>query len=333
MKKTIVSVAKDLKLAPSTISKVLNNKGHISEETRKRVLDYVNEIGYIRNASARTLKSKHSFTLGVLFSDISLVGLEHPFYSAVLQAFKNYVEQNFYEVIFVVNKVGDNQMSYLDWCKTKNVDGVLILSGNFQNPLIIELVNSEIPCVSTDFYMDKLTTVVSDNKSGIKIAFNLALEKGYQRIDKIGGPYTSKAFEERTNEFSSLVNKHKTNSYFVEASGFGFNSGFQAGLKLLEEVPTKPEFVIVGSDALAFGVIRAFESKGYKVPGDISVIGFDDIEFSHLFTPSLTTIGQNKKALGITAAEQLISLIKDKQEKKQVVIKLPVELIKRNSVN
>ena len=181
--------------------------------------------------------------------------------------------------------------------------------------------------------MDKLTTVVSDNKSGIEIAFNLALEKGYQRIDKIGGPYTSKAFEERTNEFSSLVNKHKTNSYFVEASGFGFNSGFQAGLKLLEEVPTKPEFVIVGSDALAFGVIRAFESKGYKVPGDISVIGFDDIEFSHLFTPSLTTIGQNKKALGITAAEQLISLIKDKQEKKQVVIKLPVELIKRNSVN
>lgn len=331
MKKTIVSVAKELKLAPSTVSKVLNNKGHISEETRKRVLDYIEEVGFIRNSSARTLKSKYSFTLGVLFSDIALVGLEHPFYSAVLQSFKNYVEKQAYEIAFVVNKVGDKSMSYLDWCRTKSVDGVLILSGNFQNPLIIELVNSDIPCVSTDFYMDKLVTVVSDNKMGIELAFEYGIKLNFKRIDIISGPRTSKAFEERGNRFYELVEEYQTNSLFIESKGFSHNSGYNAGIELLEKAETLPEYVIVGSDELAFGVIRAFESKGYKIPDDISVIGFDDISFAKMFTPALTTIAQDKEEIGIKAAQLLISSIKERSEKKQEIIKTPVKLTLRSS--
>lgn len=331
MKKTIVSVAKELKLAPSTVSKVLNNKGHISEETRKRVLDYIEEVGFIRNSSARTLKSKYSFTLGVLFSDIALVGLEHPFYSAVLQSFKNYVEKQAYEIAFVVNKVGDKSMSYLDWCRTKSVDGVLILSGNFQNPLIIELVNSDIPCVSTDFYMDKLVTVVSDNKMGIELAFEYGIKLNFKRIDIISGPRTSKAFEERGNRFYELVEEYQTNSLFIESKGFSHNSGYNAGIELLEKAETLPEYVIVGSDELAFGVIRAFESKGYKIPNDISVIGFDDISFAKMFTPALTTIAQDKEEIGIKAAQLLISSIKERSEKKQEIIKIPVKLTLRSS--
>ncbi|MCU0105728.1 LacI family DNA-binding transcriptional regulator [Acholeplasma vituli] len=105
MRKNIITVAKELNLAPSTVSKVLNNNGRVSQKTRERVMAYVKEVGYIQDASARILKSKKELYIrNFVLSDISLVGLEHPFFSSILQSFKNYVEKHGYEIIFVVNK-------------------------------------------------------------------------------------------------------------------------------------------------------------------------------------------------------------------------------------
>ncbi len=331
MKKTIISVAKELGLAPSTVSKAINNKGYVSKETKERIITYVKKVGYIQDSSARILKSKRSFTLGVLFSDISLVGLAHPFFSSVLQAFKNYVETESYEINFVVSKVGDRVMSYLEWCKNKKVDGVLLVSGNLNNPYIIELVNSDIYCVSTDFIMPNLVTVISDNKEGIDLSIKHALELNRKQIDIISGPLTSIAFQIRYEHFLEKMKTHSHQPNIVIAEGFDDHAGFDAAIRLLEQAKQVPEYVIVGSDDLAFGVIRGFESKGYRVPEDISVIGFDDINFSRIYTPSLTTISQDKNEIGKTAAQKLISMIKSKEEKRHEIITVPVQLVKRDS--
>lgn len=331
MKKTIKSVAKELNLAPSTISKALNNKGYVKKETKDRILSYVKEIGYIQESSARILKSKHSFTLGVLFSDISLVGLAHPFYSYVLQAFKNYVEKQSYEIIFIVSKVGDRSMTYLEWCKNKKVDGVLIVSGNLNNPNILELVNSDIYCVSTDFILPNLVTVISDNETGIDLSIEHSLSLNRRKIDMISGPLSAIAFQIRHNHFLKRMANHERKPNIIEAEGFDLTAGFNAAVKLLESTSDRPDMIIVGSDDLAFGVIRGIESKGLKVPDDISVIGFDDNNFAKIFTPPLTTIRQDKIMLGEVAARKLLELIRKKTPKTKEVVTVPVTLVKRET--
>lgn len=333
-KKTIYDVAKELNLAPSTISKALNN-GNISSETRAKVLDYVKKTGYVTATSARILKAKYSWTIGVVFSEELNIGLEHPFFASVFQNFKNYVEKKGYELSFIVQQLGQNKMSYLDWCRNKKVDGVIIVVGDANDKGIIELINSEIKCVSTDIVNEKIHSIRSDNRQGIELSVNYLLETGHKRIGMVAGPQTASAFTERLVAFREIMKEKKLvlpEDLLIVSEGFGYTSGFNAARNLISRLQEKPDALIVGSDDISFGVIRGIESMGYKVPDDISVIGFDDISTSRLFTPALTTIRQNKKQIGETAGRILIDLIHQKGDKYPKENKIPVDLIVRESV-
>lgn len=333
-KKTIYDVAKELNLAPSTISKALNN-GNISAETKAKVLEYVKKTGYVTATSARILKAKYSWMIGVVFSEELNIGLEHPFFSSVLQNFKNYVEKEGYELSFIVQQLGHNKMSYLDWCRNKKVDGVIIVVGDANDKGIIELIKSEIKCVSTDIVNEGIHSIRSDNPQGIKLAIDYLVETGHKRIGMVAGPQTSYAFTERLIAFREVMAEKKLDlqeNLLVVSAGFGYTSGYNAARELLARDQEIPDALVVGSDDIAFGVIRGIESMGYKVPDDISVIGFDDISTARLFTPALTTIRQNKKEIGETAGRILIDLIHKKADKYQKETKIPVELIIRDSV-
>ncbi|MBU0997731.1 MAG: LacI family transcriptional regulator [Firmicutes bacterium] len=334
MKTTIYDVARAMCLSPGTISKIIHNNGNVSEKTKQRVLEYIKEVGYVADTNARILKSKKSWIIGVIFADISLIGLEHPFFASVIQQFKNYVEAQGYEIIFIVNKLGQNEMTYLGWCKNKKVDGVLIVSGNVTRKNIIELVESDIPSVSTDIIMPHLNSVLSDDYMGIELAINYSLSVGLERIACITGPLTTRAFSERLMAYDQIHRKlglTLREHYFQESESFGYNGGFNSTIRLLERVKEIPQCILAFSDDLAFGVIRAIESKGFKVPEDISVIGFDDIHFAERYTPSLTTIRQNKEEIAIRAAKILIASIERKTNRRDIVKKIPVELVLRDS--
>lgn len=332
---TIYDVAKTMRLAPSTISKVLNNSGSVSDKTREKVLEYVKNIGYVGATNARILKARYSWTIGVVFSEEQNIGLEHPFFSSVLQHFKEYVEKNGYELSFIVQQLGINKMSYFDWCHNKKVDGVLIVVGDVNDKGIIELVQSNIKCVSTDMVSDELYSVRSDNYQGIELSIDHLLGVGLTKIAMIPGPQTSASFTERLLAFREIMAKKNltlTEDMICISEGFGYTSGFNASRKLLNQSMEIPQAIIVGSDDIAFGVIRGIESLGYQVPSDISVIGFDDINTSRLFTPALTTIRQNKCEIGEKAAQILLDLIYDRVDGYQYETKIPVELVIRDSV-
>lgn len=334
MKKTIYDVAKDMNLSPGTISKILHNKGNVSQKTRERVLAYVKEIGFVADSSARILKAKRSSTLGIVFSDIAEFGLEHPFFSSVLQHFKNYVEKNGYEIVFIVNRIGQQELSYLRWCKVKKVDGVLIVTGNINKPNIIELVNSDIPSVSVDITMENLTTVISDDTMGIKLGLDYAIKSGLKRFGCVSGPYTSRAYNERFMVFKKTVEENNlifNEEYCSEAESYGFTGGYKATEEIIKNNEIMPDFLFAFSDELAFGVIRCLEDNGYKVPEDISVIGFDDVYFAKLFSPKLTTIRQNKKEIGEVAAQTLLDIIENQKAPISPVKCIPVELVVRDS--
>ncbi|MGE0090675.1 MAG: LacI family DNA-binding transcriptional regulator [Bacteroidales bacterium] len=334
MKKTIYDVAKDMNLSPGTISKILHNKGNVNQKTRERVLNYVKEIGFVADYSARILKAKKSSTLGIVFSDIAHFGLEHPFFSSVLQHFKNYVENLGYEIVFIVNRIGEQELSYLKWCKVKKVDGVLIVTGNINKPNIIELVNSDIPSVSVDIQMNNLITVISDDDLGIKLGVGYAIQIGLKHLCCIPGPLTSRAYYERLDSFKRVLEGNNfvfNDKNFEEAESYGFTGGYNATRRLLDKNEESPDFIFAFSDELAFGVIRCLEDSGYKVPEDVSVIGYDDVYFAKHFSPALTTIRQDKKEIGEVAAQKLLDMINEKILPKPFVERIPVMLVVRKS--
>lgn len=334
-KRTIYTIAKELNLAPGTISKVLNHTGNVSESTRERVLAYIKEVGYVPASSARMLKSKKTYTVGVVFTEESDVGLEHSFFSSILQHFKTYLEKEGYELSFIVKKLGQHELSYYEWCMNKRVDGVYIVVGNYNDQGLYELVKSGIPCVSTDMLLPGLHTVISDNDQGIRITLEyIKNELKKQKVAVISGPLSSKAFNERLIAYHHYMSKLSLTTYedyIVYAESFGFTSGYNAVHQLMGQVKIQPEVILVASDDIALGVLKGLRELNFNVPNDIQVIGFDDIAFAKHFTPSLTTISQDRKLLGETAAKLLIQLMENPDHHVQEVVKLPVELIKRES--
>jgi DNA-binding LacI/PurR family transcriptional regulator len=336
-KKNIYTIAKDLNLSPSTISKVINGTGFVSQATRERVKNYIQEVGYVPTSSARMLKSKRTYTVGVVFTEESNVGLEHAFFSSILQHFKTYLEKEGYELSFIVKKLGKNQMSYYEWCMNKRVDGVYIVVGNYADQGLYELVEKGIPCVSTDMILPHLKTVISDNDEGIRLSLEhvkKVIKK--QRVAMISGPKTSKAFNERVDAYFKYMKAFDLttdSNYLIYAESFGFTSGYQAVQKLISSCENRPEVILVASDDIALGVIKGIDALKLSIPQDIEVIGFDDITFARHFTPSLTTIRQDTKLLGETAAKQLIQLIEYPSSELPDITRCPVQLIERASTS
>lgn len=333
-KVTVHTIASELGVAPSTVSKIIRHTGNFSDELREKVLTHIKRIGYVPNASARVLKSHKSFSIGVIYTEESNIGLEHPLFSNILQTFKDHVERKGYDISFIVKQIGDNHMSYLNWCRNKKVDGVLIVVGSPYNSEVIELVNSEIPCVSTDIVKDRLHTIISDNRQGIELSIEHALSLNKKKIGMITGPLTATHLLYRFNVYKEILASKQIpfdEDIVISTKGFGFQNGYDSTVRLLDRVNKIPDFLLVGSDILAFGVIQAILDKGYRVPEDISVIGYDDIIFSSMHRPGLTTIRQNTYEIGKKAAEVLLDMIENNKSNHTAISRVPVELIVRKT--
>lgn len=332
---TIYTIANDLNISPSTVSKVVNNSGNVSIATRERVLKHIKKVGYVPSTSARMLKSKSTRSIGIVFTEELDIGLEHSFFSSILQHFKNYVELKGYDISFIVPKIGNNRMSYYQWCLNKRVDGVYIVVGDYNDEDIYELVDSEIPTVSTDMILNNLHTVISDNKDGVKTTLDyIQNDLKLQRVAAIVGPQHSKAFEERYQVLMKLIGNYNLvlkEEHIVMSQGFGFTSGYNAMIEILNSGIDYPEIVMVASDDIAVGVLKALKDRNIDVPNDIQVIGFDDVPISKYLTPALTTISQDRKSLGEEAAKLLLTLIEEPESNPDKIKRIPISLIERES--
>lgn len=334
-KRTIYTLAEELNLAPGTISKVLNQSGNVSDATRERVLAHIKTVGYVPTTSARMLKSKKTYSVGIVFTEEANIGLEHSFFSSILQNFKTYMEKEGYDLSFIVKKLGKHELSYYEWCVNKRVDGVYIVVGNYNDKGLYELIESDIPCVSTDMLLKGLHTIISDNVLGIKISLEyIRDELKKKRVGMISGPMWSKAFEERYLAYEKHLDTYgleKRDGYVSFAESFGFTSGYNAVIELIQKNEELPEVLLVSSDDIALGVLKGLKDSKITVPDDIQVIGFDDISFAKHFTPPLTTIAQDRRALGEMAAKRLISLMEHPEIRLPEITKLPVRLVRRET--
>ncbi|WP_417899135.1 LacI family DNA-binding transcriptional regulator [Bacillus haimaensis] len=329
---TIYDIAKKTGFSITTVSKVLNNYTDVSDKTKKKVLAAVEEMGYFPNSHARTLTTKKSWTIGVVFMESLGGGMKHPFFNAVIESFKQRAEQFGYDMLFVSRNIQNEKKSYLDHFQYRGVDGVVIVCSVVDDPEVKKLMESNVPTVVIDMHSTKSSVVYSDNSHGSVLAFDYLYALGHRKIAHIFGHQETFAGTERLKGFLRAAEKHNLEipkSYIVSGEYFSIKGGEQAmhTLLSLEDPPTA---VYAAGDNMALGAMKAIRAKGLKVPEDISVVGFDDIEIAKHLTPALTTIRQDMELIGSQAADVLLSQINEKR-KTSVAITIPVELLERDS--
>ena len=308
---TIKDVAKRCGMSISTVSKVFNGYPDISEETRRQVMKVSRDMGYQPNALARALKTNRSYNLGVLFVDDNTSGLMHPFFASMLNAFKAEAESKGYDITFINHKIGASDMTYLEHCRYRNVDGVCLACVDFYSPEVAELVNSDIPCVTIDHIFNNHTAIISDNLSGIRMLVDRAVALGHRRIAYIHGQRNSAVTENRIRGFYRAVESNRLSlpeGYVLEGryGDIEFISGHLRGLLEREDRPT---CVLLPDDAGYFGALELAREMGLSVPGDVSLAGFDGIRAAQTLRPRLTTVRQDCEAMGREAARRLIEHI------------------------
>ena len=299
---SLKDLAKECGVSVATVSKALNDQPDISPATRERVRAAAHRMGYLPNAAARSLKTNRTYNLGVLFVDERQSGLTHEYFSAVLDSFKVEAEKHGYDITFINHNISGKSMSYLEHCRYRNVDGVVIACVNFYEPQVVELVNSEVPVVTIDHVFNNRMAILSDNVFGLKALVRQAWACGHRRTavteNRVAGFY--QACEELGLKIPEA---------YVREGIYHDADRCAAETKALLELPQPPTCIIFPDDFSALGGYNAISEAGLSIPEDVSVMGYDGIYLSRVVKPQLVTYQQNTAALGRTAADKLIELI------------------------
>jgi len=308
---TIKDLSKKSGFSVTTVSKALNNYSDISPKTKKLILNLASEMNYIPNSQARSLVTQKSYTIGIIFHEISGVGLQHPLFSKILETFKSEVENAGYDILFLAHKTGGQMGSYLQHSLRKQVEGIFVLCADFFSEELFELYNSDIPIVMIDFQQEKINCVTSNNEQSVDLAIRYLYEKGHRVIANIhGGKYTfiggtrKKAFEDAMESLGLNINPE----HVVEGEVFSKQNGYDAMMEIMKS-KEQPSAVFCASDMMAIGAIQAIHDSNKKVPEDYSVMGFDGIDISQIVTPRLTTIKQDTVLMGKIAAKEILKMM------------------------
>lgn len=305
----IYELAKATGFSASTVSKALNHTGRISEDTRAKILKKATELNYVASYHAKTLSLNKSWIIGIIYSDNLGIGFSHPHFSMILESFKQEVEQAGYEITFINRNMGNVEMTYLEFCQYRKVEGVFIVNFYSFSKQIPELVESGIPIVSSDAGNLNIPTITSDDLQGGRLASEYLISLGHhKRVYHIAGPLYTISAQKRYKGFLEVMKEHDVEYKIFEASNFGFEDGYDQATKIIEE-ELLPSAIFIAGDWMALGAIKAFKDHGINVPEDISIIGYDDLEFLKYSSPALTTISQNKQEIGRIAAHDLINQI------------------------
>lgn len=315
---TIKDVALKSGFSVTTVSKALNDYPDISASTKKMILNLCDEMGYIPNLSARSLVTQKSYTIGIIFEESTGIGLQHPLFSKILEAFKSVVESNGYDILFLSKNMGKSNGSYLQHARRKQAEAILVLCADFEAEEMKKLYKSDIPVIVIDYGYEELCNVTSNNLQGLDKAVKYFKSLGHKKIGQIYGGQYLYIGRQRKLFFEQSMKKHEleiVEEYMTSGEFFSKEDGYN-GMKTLLKLEDPPTAIFCASDMIAIGAMQAIHETGLKVPDDISIIGFDGIDIGQLITPRLTTIRQDSNKMGRIAANHILQMINEKNPRK-----------------
>lgn len=327
---TIKDVSKRSGYSISTVSKVINNYSDIPPKTREVILKLMEEMRYVPNSMARSLKTARSYTIGIIFEEITQQGLQHPLFSKILETFKANVEEQGYDILFLAKNMGLQNGSYYQHSIRKQIDAILVLCADFNHPSMIEMYESEYPLAVIDYNVEHALTVTSNNEEGVMLAINHLVQLGHTKIAHIYGDPDSYIGGIRKLAVETALDAHQIlipSEYEFSGVYYSKQEGYD-GMQQLLQLETPPTAVFCASDLMAIGAIQAVRDAGYHVPNDVSIVGFDGIDIGQMITPRLTTVRQNTTLMGEIAAQYILGMIEGQQVKRKgETISVTTELV------
>lgn len=326
---TIKDIAKIAGVSVNTVSRALNDKPDVSEKTKKRVISIANELGYVKNFTASSLKQKESKIVGVVLADSS-----NPFYAEVLKGIEAAARKYGYQIILCNTereyKIEEEMIRVLIG---RRVDGLIIGPVQTRNDDIKMLRDMSFPTVILGRHFEdvEIDEIYNNEIKGGYLATKHLIDRGRKKIIMLNG------FLEKSPAKMRLEGYRKA----LEESGIPFDESmvsigdidFSDGYKRINDIISegvKFDAIFCYNDIMAFGVIKALQEKGYDIPCDISIVGYDDILYSKLVNPPLTTIRIKKYELGFEAFRMLINRLRGRRKRIKKVV-LDVELVVRKS--
>lgn len=336
MKKiTIKDIAKEANVSVATVSRVVNNKAKgVGEATRKKIMDLVDRYQYQPSAVARGLVTKKTNIIGLIIPDIT-----NPFYPKMAKGVEDAANEYGYNIILCDgNNSAEKETHYLRILNEHYVSGVIYNNFHKMSESTLELIrNSHLPLVFIDNYVDidGSSCLTLDNKKAMYELVEHFIQMGHQKIAFVTGYLDSYSAEERYKGYIQALEDYMipVDENLIILGNCVAESGYKAAEKLLS-MKNKVTGIICHNDFTAIGVIQKLEESGACVPDDFSVAGFDNIDFSNIITPKLTTVHYPVYEMGRKAAQSLIQIIEEgKPAENEEKIKLfEHKLVLRDSV-
>jgi len=326
---TLKMVAERAGVSVNTVSRAINNKPDINEETKKRILKVAQELGYVRNDTAVALRTKKTGTIGVVIADN-----RNPFYAEVLNGMEVAAREKNYHII-LANTQRDYQKEEeaINLLLAKRVDGLLITPVQDRDDDIKNLIDANIPfvVVGRDFENIEVDAVYNDEVKGGFLATEYLIKKGHKRIALINGFLYKSPARGRLEGYKRALKEYGIlfDDALVNIGDIDVKDGYERTKQLFEK-GLDFTAIFAYNDMMAFGAMQAIREKGLKIPEDIGLVGYDDIPFSSLISPALTTIRLKKQNLGVQSVKLLLSRINGKRKKIKKKM-LDVELITRGT--
>lgn len=327
---SIYDVAKLAGVSKTLVSRVINGQKGVSDASKKKILNAMDELNYRPNAIARSLVLQRTNIIGVIVDNLC-----EPFYFDFIRGIEQEIEKSAYEVLFCSarDKV-EAKKKYIDFFSQGRADGYILYGSNVRDRnLIEELEHSVMPMVIVENDVDGLNinNICMDNRYGSDVAVDYLAKSGCKRIYHVTGDMTVKAAIDRMEGYRAAIRKNglEFSEDMIIVAGFTIKTGYEAVKTMLEkEKGVLPDAIYFGSDATAAGGMMAIEDYGLQIPEDIKIIGFDN---DKIFMPKrnlkrLTTLAQPMFEMGAEAVRILLEDIEKNPDKKKRLIYYP-ELI------
>ena len=336
-KATIYDVAERAGVSRQTVSRVINNRLEVSEETRQRVKKVMVELNFQRNAVAFSLSRQRSFLFGVVISGLKYLGP-----SKVLSGITNKAEELGYGLLLkeVQNSNPTNIIPVLNWFKAHQADGIIWAAPEVEDNRhwVNEVFQQfDIPIIFLTMEEEENVTIVAnDNFAGAKEAVNHLIQSGRRNIAHVSGPLDWWEARQRKLGWESALTEagFDVDERMWTQGNWSSKSGKRAFLELVEKFP-EVDGIFAGNDQMALGILQTASEIGKSIPSDLSIVGFDGVAESEFYIPSLSTVYQNWDELGRIAVTELVSQIKNKLTDNKTVepkyITIKPELIIRQS--
>jgi len=334
MRKTIKDVAREANVSIATVSRVINGKDKVKEETKIKIMNAIEKLNFIPDYNARTMVQKKTKMIGFMPPELA-----NGYWSELSDVIQNDLWKKGYALLVTSHNMEiEKTISILDLFIERNVDGIILgpLTKNKNDKMtnaIDRLLHQNIPIVTLQGSSIRgVTSVDVDNQGGAMSVVQYLLESGHKQIAFIGTVNSSREreFGYRNALMINHIPINEKSIILTDYNGDFTTFGYKAAYELVE---SKQKFsaIFCGNDLIAFGVIRALKKIGLTVPEDVSIVGFDDISASSLRSPMLTTIRQPIKEIGSTVVDVLLEQMESEKKTITKKIVLPTELVIRET--